>query len=55
MDEVLGDGYARVWAENTVLADLGSRTVVQAIADGVASKTIWRAVWHQLELPQKLR
>lgn len=55
MDEALGAGYARVWAENTVLADLGSRTVVEAIAAGIDSKRIWRAVWAQLELPARDR
>ena len=52
---MLGHDYAPVWAENTVLAKLGSRTVVQAIADGIDSKRIWLAVWEQLELPQRLR
>lgn len=55
MDEALGESYARVWAENTVLADLGSRTVVEAIAAGLDSKRIWRAVWAQLELPARDR
>lgn len=55
MEEVLGAGYARVWAENTVLAELGSRTVVQAIDAGIPSKRIWLAVWAQLEPPPKLR
>lgn len=55
LNDVLGYDYASVWAENTVLAQLGSRTVVQAIADGIDSKRIWLAVWEQLELPQRLR
>lgn len=55
LNDVLGHDYASVWAENTVLAQLGSRTVVQAIADGIDSKRIWLAVWEQLELPQRLR
>lgn len=55
MDEALGENYARVWAENTVLAELGSRTVIEAIAAGLDSKRIWRAVWAQLELPARDR
>ncbi len=55
LNDVLGHDYAPVWAENTVLAQLGSRTVVQAVADGIDSKRIWLAVWEQLELPQRLR
>ena len=37
------------------LADLGGRTVIQAIADGLPSKIIWRAVWEALELPARER
>lgn len=55
MEDVLGVGYVQVWAENTVLDALGSRTVVEAIRDGIASKRIWLAVWEQLELPATLR
>lgn len=55
MEEVLGPGYVRVWAENTILAELGSRTVVEALAAGISSKRIWRAVWAQLELPEILQ
>lgn len=55
MEEVLGAGYVHTWAENTVLAELGSRTVDEAIAAGINSKRIWRAVWAQLELPMTLR
>lgn len=47
----LGSGYARVWAEQQVLADLGGRTVVEAIAAGLQPKRIWRACWGALELP----
>ncbi|MDR1768786.1 MAG: DUF3046 domain-containing protein [Propionibacteriaceae bacterium] len=46
----LGDAYAATWAEWTVLADLGNRTVNQALADGLECKLIWRAVWQFLEL-----
>lgn len=51
----LGDNYCRVWADQMVLADLGQRTVNEAIAAGVDSKTIWRACWKELELPAKDR
>lgn len=52
MDKALGADYARYWAGQVVLADLGSRTVVEAIAAGLPYKRIWRAVWKQLELSQ---
>lgn len=51
----LGAGYARVWAEQVVLADLGGRTVQEALASGFACKGIWRAVWAHLELPARYR
>lgn len=55
MDEVLGPGYAPAWADLVVLSDLGGRCVREAIVDGIDFKTIWRAVWTQLELPESLR
>ena len=51
----LGAGYYRVWAAEHNLADLGGRTVVEAIAAGVASKDVWRAAWVALELPPRDR
>jgi hypothetical protein len=51
----LGPGYYRVWAAEFSLADLEHRTVAQALADGVPSKIIWRAVWEALELPPRER
>lgn len=55
MDTHLGRGYSRVWAAEHNLAELGGRTVAQAIADGYSSKEIWRAVWAALELPAQER
>lgn len=55
LDEHLGSDYARVWAEMTAIGDLGGRTVTEALADGVACKAIWRAVWSFLELPASQR
>lgn len=55
MDNVLPDGYSRVWADQVVLADLSGRTVSESLAAGVPCKTIWRAVWKHLELPSHLR
>jgi hypothetical protein len=51
----LGAGYFRVWAAEYSLAALGQRTVVEALADGVPCKIIWRAVWTALELPARDR
>ena len=55
MERALGAGYHRHWAQQHVLADLGSRTPVQALEDGVPPKQVWRAVWAALELPDSER
>jgi Protein of unknown function (DUF3046) len=51
----LGAGYYRVWAAEYSLASLQNRTVVEALGAGESSKTIWRAVWEALELPDRYR
>lgn len=55
MDEVLGAGYARAWADLVVMADLDGRTVSESLVAGLPCKRIWRAVWAQLELPESLK
>ncbi|MDR0489306.1 MAG: DUF3046 domain-containing protein [Propionibacteriaceae bacterium] len=55
MNEVLGSDYAPAWADLVVMSDLGGRSVREAITAGIDFKTIWRAVWTQLELPESLR
>jgi hypothetical protein len=55
MDQHLGVGYARTWAREQVLADLGERTVLQALEAGWDAKDVWRAVWRALELPPSER
>lgn len=55
LEKHLGSGYAAVWAEQIALAELDGRTVTEALAAGVPGKTIWRAVWAQLELPASER
>jgi len=51
----LGGAYARVWASQYSMGELHGLTVVEALADGVPCKTIWRAVWTALELPLRDR
>ena len=51
MEAALGAGYARHWASQTVLAELGGRTPTEALADGDTPKDVWAAVWRALELP----
>lgn len=51
MDRALGVAYARSWAHQYVIAELGGRTVEEALAAGVPPKEVWRAVWSVLDLP----
>lgn len=53
--QVLGEGYAAVWADQTALPDLDSRTVTEALAAKIPAKRIWRAAWSYLELPETLQ
>ncbi|RYE76539.1 MAG: DUF3046 domain-containing protein [Myxococcales bacterium] len=55
MEDALGGAYARTWAETQSLAELGGRTVSEALASGDSPKTVWRAVWARLDLPARDR
>lgn len=55
MEQVLGTSYAPVWASHHVLAELGGRTVDEALAAGEEPKVVWRAVADRLELPEQQR
>ncbi len=55
MEKALGAGYYEVWADQHVLAQLGSRTVRQALEAGVPPKQVWRAVHDALDLPASER
>lgn len=55
MDAVFGAEYARSWAHDFVLSDLGDRSVAQAIADGIDTHDIWRAVCRVADVPSLLR
>ncbi|MCW5953441.1 MAG: DUF3046 domain-containing protein [Propionibacteriaceae bacterium] len=52
---LLGDAYAPVWADSVVHADLGGRTVTQALTDGLAVRRIWLAACQNLDVPESLR
>ena len=56
LEAQLGRGYAQVWAAEHHVA--GPRTVRrsgEALRDGTAAKQVWRAVWRELELPDRDR
>ncbi len=55
MNQQFGAAYADSFARDFVVAELGGRTVYQAIADGEDVKEIWRAVCNALNLPPSVR
>jgi Protein of unknown function (DUF3046) len=55
MDEQFTTAYSRSWAADTVLSELGGRTVVTALEQGEAAKDVWRAVVAHLGLPAARR
>ena len=48
MERQFGAAYARSYAADQVLAELGSRTVDQALAEGEDAKAVWRGVTEAL-------
>nr|WP_296075107.1 DUF3046 domain-containing protein [uncultured Actinoplanes sp.] len=44
LEQAFGASYARSLAADHSFAELGDRTINQAIAQGVETATIWRAV-----------
>ena len=55
MEARFGAAYARSYAADQVLATLGSRTVLQALADGADAKQVWRAVCEATDAPASER
>ena len=55
MERNLGSTYARSWAHDVVLTDLGGLTVDEALATHLDVQVVWRAVAAQLELPARER
>lgn len=55
MNAQFGESYAASVAKDYVLAGLGSRTVDQALAEGIEVKTVWRAVCEAFDVPERLR
>ena len=55
MDAALGPAYARAWAGQFVIAELGERTAQEALDAGEPPKAVWAAVWRALELPASER
>jgi hypothetical protein len=55
MNSQFGEDYAASVAQDYVLADIGGRTVSQALADGEDVKLIWKAVCDAFDVPDRLR
>jgi hypothetical protein len=54
MRQQFGEGYAESVAKDYVLAELGGRTVEQALDDGEPAKKVWQAVVATFDVPQRL-
>jgi len=57
MEEVFGPGYATSVAQDHVLAQLGGRTISEALAAGEPVLAVWRAVvaTYPERVPARLR
>jgi hypothetical protein len=55
MNEQFGEAYAASVAKDYVIAELGGRTIEQALADGDSAKSVWAAVCVTFDVPEKLR
>jgi hypothetical protein len=55
MGQHFGPSYAASFAHDFVLAELGGRTIDEALAQGVDAQEVWRAVCRTVEVPAKLR
>ncbi|MDT0302164.1 DUF3046 domain-containing protein [Streptomonospora wellingtoniae] len=55
MNDQFGEAYAASLARDHVIDSLGSRTVDQALADGISAKEVWRAVCEAFDLPAAAR
>jgi len=55
MHAQFGEAYAESLAKDYVIEQLGSRTVEQALADGVSAREVWRAVCDAFDLPASAR
>ena len=51
MNEQFGPVYADVVAHDQVLSELGGRTALEALDEGVEPREVWLAVCDQLEVP----
>jgi hypothetical protein len=55
MGAQFGELYAQSVAKDFVFAKLGDRTIERALAEGVETKLVWRAVCDTFDVPETLR
>ncbi|MET8129087.1 DUF3046 domain-containing protein [Streptomyces sp. NPDC005065] len=55
MEDHFGAGYADSFAHDHVMAELGGRTVHQALAAGWEAKDVWRGVCKAVGIPADKR
>jgi hypothetical protein len=55
MGEQFGESYADSFARDHVMAELGGRTVYEALEAGWDAKDVWRAVCDTVEVSDRLR
>ncbi|HEY8482948.1 MAG TPA: DUF3046 domain-containing protein [Spirillospora sp.] len=54
MNQQFGEVYAQSVAKDYVMAELGGRTIEQALADGEPAKKVWQAVVATFDVPPNL-
>ncbi|MBA3488926.1 MAG: DUF3046 domain-containing protein [Longispora sp.] len=57
MEQVFGGGYAESVAADQTLAQLGGQTIREALAMGMETVTVWRAICAEYpdRVPRRLR
>lgn len=55
MREQFGAGYAESLAKDQVLAQLGGRSISEALEAGEPVRHVWRAVCETFDVPQRRR
>lgn len=55
MDDEFGAGYSRVLASSLVLAGVGGRTAVDALAAGFDPRDVWLALCDVQDVPPERR
>ncbi|MGW4759028.1 DUF3046 domain-containing protein [Streptomyces chartreusis] len=55
MAEHFGSGYADTFARDHVMAELGGRTVHEALQSGWEAKDVWRVVCAVMNVPGEKR